>query len=436
MSISTSQRVLALPFGIALSCCCFAATTLAADWPQWRGERRDGTWNETGLVKTFAAPVTKPLWSVPISAGYSQPTVAKGRVFLTDRLEQEDQERVHCFDANTGDVLWQHVYDCDYKKIGYDAGPRAAVIVRDGLAYSLGTMGHLFCLDAASGAVIWSHDLYTTYDVQMPVWGLSASPLIEGDLIIVEAAGRRATLLAFDRKTGREVWTSLARKANYSSPIVIDQAGQRVLVLWVHGSVVGIDPGNGKMLWEVDYASTKMPLGVATPIWHGDYLFFTGFYDGSLLIKLNQDEPAASKVWRRKGSSERKTDALHSIISTPVILGDYIYGADSYGELRCLELMTGDRVWEDQTAVPNGRWATIHFVQNGATTWMLNEQGDLIIAELSKEGFKEISRTRVIETTGRQSPKLRDVCWAAPAYADRKLYVRNDEKLVCIDLAE
>ena len=105
MSISTSHHVLALPFGIALSCCCFAATTLAADWPQWRGEHRDGTWHETGLVKTFAAPVTTPLWSVPISAGYSQPTVAQGRVFLTDRLEEEDQERVHCFDANTGEYV-------------------------------------------------------------------------------------------------------------------------------------------------------------------------------------------------------------------------------------------------------------------------------------------------------------------------------------------
>ena len=115
-----------------------------------------------------------------------------------------------------------------------------------------------------------------------------------------------------------------------------------MLVLWVHGSVVGIDPGNGKVLWEVDYASTKMPLGVATPIWHGDYLFFTGFYDGSLLIKLNQDEPAARKVWRRKVSSERKTDARHSTISTPVILGDSIYGADSYGQLRRPELLRGD----------------------------------------------------------------------------------------------
>jgi len=436
MSKSTSHHVLVLLFSIAVSCCCFVSTTRAADWPQWRGEHRDGTWSESGLVKAFAAPVTEPLWSVPVSSGYSQPTVAHGRVFLTDRLEEKDQERVHCFNANTGKVLWQHVYDADYKKIGYDAGPRAAVIVQDGLAYSLGTMGHLFCLDATSGKVIWSHNLYTQYDVQMPVWGLSASPLIEGDLIIVEAAGRGATLVAFDRKTGREVWASLDSKANYSSPIVIDQAGQRVLVLWVHGSVLGVDPANGKLLWEVDYASTKMPLGVATPILHGDYLFFTGFYDGSLLVKLNQDKPSSRKVWRRKGDSERKTDGLHSIISTPLVLGDYIFGVDSYGELRCLELMTGDRVWEDKTAVPEGRWATIHFVQNGANTWMLNEQGDLIIAELSKQGFKEISRTRVIETTKRQSPGRRNVCWAAPAYADRKLYVRNDQKLVCIDLAE
>jgi len=163
-------------------------------------------------------------------------------------------------------------------------------------------------------------------------------------------------------------------------------------------------------------------------------VFFTAFYDGSLLLRLVPDELRVEEIWRRRGGSELRTDALHSIISTPVIIDQHIYGVDSYGELRCLELMTGDRVWEDLTAVPKERWSTIHFVQNGDRTWMFNERGELLIGTLTPEGFREIARCQVIEPTIDQLNRRGGVCWSHPAFAHGHIFARNGKEIVCADL--
>jgi outer membrane protein assembly factor BamB len=139
-------------------------------------------------------------------------------------------------------------------------------------------------------------------------------------------------------------------------------------------------------------------------------------------------------VWRRKGRSERSTDALHSIISTPVLLNQHAYGVDSYGEFRCLDLHTGDRLWENRNATPQDRWSTIHFVQNGDRTWMFNEAGELIIARLSPNGFEQISRAKLIDPTPKQL-RRRLVVWSHPAFAYRHVFARNDNELICASLA-
>ena len=177
-----------------------------------------------------------------------------------------------------------------------------------------------------------------------------------------------------------------------------------------------------------------MVIGIATPVVHGDFLFLSNFFDGSLLLKLGQDEPTIEKVWHRVGASEKKTDALQSLISTPYLKGDYIYGVDSYGELRCLELLTGKRVWESAKAVPRARWSTIHIVENRDKVWMFNERGELIIAKLSPSGYEEIDRTKLIEPTLDQLRKRGGVCWSHPAFANGHVFIRNDKELLCADL--
>jgi outer membrane protein assembly factor BamB len=407
-----------------------------ADWPQWRGPGRDGVWRETQILKKLPGEL-QARWRAPVGGGYCGPTVAAGRVYVMDRItEPDEKERVHCFDWQTGKPVWSHEYACPYRKVQYKAGPRCSVHVAEGLAFSLGTMGHLFCFDAASGKVIWTKDLLKDYGARIPLWGIAAAPVIEGDLLIVPACGADdAYLVAFDRKSGKERWRALPDQGNYSAPIVIDQAKNRVLVCWTATRIVGVDPATGKLHWQVPFKPKHMPLGVATPVLHEGKLFFSGFYDGSLVLELDPKQPSVNVLWKRRGPNEIHTDALHSIISTPLIRDGHVYGVDSYGQLRCLVLATGKRVWEDLTAVPKSRWATIHFVQNGPRTWMFSERGDLIVAELSPQGYREISRANLIRPTTGQLSRRGGVCWTHPAFAYRHVFVRNDEELVCVDLS-
>jgi hypothetical protein len=273
----------------------------------------------------------------------------------------------------------------------------------------------------------------------MPIWGIAATPVIEGDLLIVPVCGAEdAYLVAFDLESGEERWRALADRGNYSAPIVIDQAGVRVLVIWTGDRVAGVDPASGSLFWEVPFESTRMPLGVASPVLHEDMLFFTGFFDGCILIRLDTEDTKVEELWRRKGPNEITTDGLQSIISTPVIRGEHIYGVDSYGQLRCLKLADGERVWEDLTAVPEARWATIHLIPHeapGERIWMLNERGDLMITELNPEGYNELSRTHLIDPTRQQLNQREGVVWSHPAFAYRHVFARNDEALVCADLS-
>jgi len=405
------------------------------DWPDWRGVNRDGIWTETGIVKKFDSGKITQKWSVPVGSGYSGPTVSKGKVYLADLIKNPSQtEGVLCFDEKSGKKIWEFRYPCEYTGVGYPAGPRASVVINNGKAYSLGTMGNLFCFDAEKGNVIWQKDLNREYEIRMPTWGISATPLITGDKVILQISGsNNACVIALDKNTGKEIWRNLEDIAAYSAPILIEKNGKKVVVVWTEDSLAGLNPETGEVFWRFPW-KTGSGMSIATPVLYNDYIFVSAFYSGSLLVKLGNDYTSAKKVWQRSGESERKTDALHCVMNTPVIINDFIYGVDSYGELRCLELATGNRIWEDLTAVKKDRWANIHFVQNGYKTWMFNEHGELIISELSPKGFKEISRAKIIEPTKEQLP--RGVTWSHPAFANKHVYIRNDRELVCVDLSE
>ena len=404
------------------------------EWPDWRGPNRDGVWNEDGVVGKFQSAQLPHKWSVAVGSGYSGPTVANGKVYVTDLLNESSQtEGVMCFDAQTGQKIWEHRYECEYSGVGYPAGPRASVVIDENKAYSLGTMGHLFCFNAETGNVIWKKDLNTEYQINMPIWGISSTPLIVDEKLVVHVSGsNNACVVAFNKNSGEEIWRNLDDRAGYSAPIVIEKNGAKVLVNWTEHSLSGLNPETGEIYWRFPW-KTGSGMSIATPVLYNDYIFVSAFYSGSLLVKLGDNYKTAKKVWQREGESERKTDALHCVMNTPIIIDNYIYGVDSYGELRCLELLTGDRIWENQTAVKRNRWANIHFIHNKDKIWMFNEHGELLITKLSPDGFTEISRTKLIEPTKKQHP--RGVTWTHPAFAKKHVYIRNDNKLVCADLS-
>lgn len=408
----------------------------AEEWPQWRGPNRDGVWSETGLIEEFGSDQIQRKWSVPISSGYSGPTVSDGRVYVTDRVvDPKQMERVHCFDWETGKQLWSHSYDCEYVGIGYEAGPRASVLIDNGRAYSLGAMGHLFCFDVGNGSILWRRDLNTEYKIQMPNWGIAASPIIEGDLLIVQIGGQDACLVALDKSSGKERWHAVSDDASYSAPIIVEHAGRRVLVCWTGNRIAGLDFQTGESYWSFDFNAEKWPIGIATPVFHRDLLLMSEAHKGSLLLRLSQNAGKVEKVWNRRKEDGLEEAALHCLISTPYIDGDYIYGADNQGVLRCLSLSTGKQLWEDRTATPEDRFATIHLVRNGDKTWLFNERGELIIARLTPDGFEEISRARLIDPTTDQLRRRDGVTWSHPAFAYRHVFARNDKELVCADLS-
>jgi len=407
------------------------------EWPQWRGPNRDGVWHANGLIERFEGPEVRLKWKVPISSGYSGPTVANDRVFVMDRIaEPKQQERVLCVSADTGRSLWTHAYDCQYEGFGYVAGPRASVLVAGRRAYSLGAMGHLLCLDTEEGTVIWERDLHSQYKIRMPNWGIAASPIREQGLIIVQIGGDdSACVVAFDQITGEERWKALADDASYSAPIVVEQAGRRVLVVWTGDRVVGLDPRHGKELWAVDFKWEKWPIGIATPVVFRDKLLISETMKGTLLLQLNQDRTEVTTLWHRRKQELEDGRALHCLISTPFIQDGHIYGADGNGTLRCLDLLTGQQLWEDQSACPKENWATIHLVPQGSRTWLFNERGELIIARLTPRGYDEVSRAKLLDPTTGQLRRRGGVTWTHPAFAGHYVFARNDEHLVCADLA-
>jgi len=242
-------------------------------------------------------------------------------------------------------------------------------------------------------------------------------------------------VIALSKTTGKEIWRNLDDDGSYSAPILIEQLNRPVVIVWTGQRVVGLDLDSGSVYWQHGFEQRRMIINVATPVLYRDYLFVSNLFDGSMLLKLDTDRHDAREVWRRRGENERKTDSLHSCISTPLLKEDFIYGVDSHGELRCLELLSGNRIWEDLGAVKSALWANIHFVQNGELTYMFNENGELIVARLSPKGFHEISRARLIEPTEEQlSRGDSGVAWAHPAFAYRHVYLRSDRELICVDL--
>ena len=411
----------------------------ADDWPQWRGAQRDGVWRETGIIERFASDRLELRWQVPIGPGYCGPTVAEGRVFVMDRIvEPQQRERVLCFDSKTGIPLWTHSYACAYE-IDYTAGPRASVTVADDRAFALGAMGHLHCLDAGTGFVLWKRDLNRDYSIsaagRMPSWGIAAAPLVYERLVIVQCGGSEgAAVVALDVKSGEERWRALEDRAQYSAPILIQQAGRAVCVCWTGDSVSGLDPATGRVFWRFPFAPTRMPIGVATPVVSADRLFVSSFYDGSLLLRLRSDAPEVEPIWRRRGPDEQHTDAAalhdqHARVSRRVPL--------RRGQLRRIE------VPERRHGRPRVGGSDGHaqepleqhsFVRQGERFWMFNERGELVIGELSPQGFREFSRARLLDPTVEQLRRRDGVCWSHPAYADRHVYARNDKTLVCASL--
>ena len=439
---------------VALACAglvAMASVRLGADdWPEWRGAGRLGVWNETGILTTLPERGLPVSWRVPIRAGYSGPSVAAGRVFITDsqRIKaNETVERALALDEKTGHVLWTQEWRTNYSGLFqvYAIGPRATPTVDGDRVYVLGTMGNLLALDVSTGRILWQRDYVKDFNVSVPTWGMSGAPLVDGDRLICIVGGEPdGKVIALNKLTGEEIWRSLSSDSEpgYNQPIIIEAGGARQLIIFHADGFSSLDPKTGKVFWEFEHR-VQMGIVVSTPVHSGPYLFFTSQWGGARMLRLDDARPAATLLWSGPGEQDpgmtRETpNTLNSVISTPVIDGEYLYGIDNDGQLRCLEAGTGKLVWKT-TALLKERamYGTAFFVRHGDYYFINNDRGELVVARLSPKGFEEISRVTLIEPTHPYARRreMPNVLWSHAAYANRHIVVRNDNEIVRFSLA-
>lgn len=407
----------------------------AEDWPQWRGSGRDGVWHETGMRKTFPPEGLPARWRAPVGYGFSSPVIAKGRVYVTDSIldRPKVRGRVVCFEENTGKLLWTFSrektnYPAWAFVPGQEPSPNETPVVQDGKVYATGPQAHnLYCLEAASGELAWEKDLAQDYQIEDTAT-ISASPLVDGGLVILQVGGKPdACVVAFNRRSGKEVWRSLNETAGQASPIIIKAGGRRQLIVWTMQSVSSLDPATGKLFWREGFSAGNHA-AVATPVFSNNRLLVSG-----LMLKLDEHEPGASVLWPQ---SRAETRRILSGTSTPLLQGHHVYSLNPAGNLVCLEMETGKQIWEtDQvTRQKTGRSACMHMTVNGSSVFIYNELGELILAQLSSKSYAEISRTRLVEPTYSFGGKK--LTWAAPSFANGHVYARTEKEIVCASLRE
>lgn len=425
MTSSTQTRqILLAATGIVL--CLTTSSAKADDWSQWRGTNRDGVWRESGIVDAVPTTGLKVRWRAKIGRGYSGPVVANGHVFVTDQVFNPEVERVLCFNEATGEAVWSHSYPVDYENMEYGNGPRASPTVHDGWVYTLGTQGDLCCLDAATGRLHWQKDLETEYEAIIPRYGASVAPLVEGDVVIICIGGQpAASVIAFDRITGKERWKALEDEAAYSAPIVVERGGCRQAIVWTAENIVSFNPNTGDIYWSEKWKATwDAAQVVATPVLHKDRLLFVmGWNRGSRMYQLDPDKPTATLVWRTRSRPS-------TTMSTPMIADDdYFYSIDNVGGLCCQKADSGEEVWKTSEVSGDSPNSNAHLTPNGNQVFLFNQRGHLISARISSKGYEETGRTLLVEPTAAfraQGPLV----WSHPAYANKHVIARNDRVLV------
>jgi outer membrane protein assembly factor BamB len=424
---TTLHRVQTLAVALPLLC---AVAASAEDWPQWRGPNRDSVWHETGILQSFPADGLKIRWRQPVSWGYSSPIVAAGRVFVTDAqlLKSSATERIHCFDETSGKPLWTYPYEVKYPDWafvpGQSGGPCATPIVEAGRLYAIGANGHVHCLDAQKGTLIWENDPRKKYEV--PDWTCRASPLIDGNLLILFAGAKPgACVIALDKKTGKEIWKALSEPVSNSSPLVISPGGKRQLIVWTDESLTSLNPATGETWWR-EPMETSNNDAIPTPVFQKNRLLI-----GGLMLELKTDRPAASILWP---DSKEAANRTLSNTSTALLLDDAVYSAKSSGELVCLDARTGKQLWETNTITHLKNGASIHITptQSDGAALLFTEKGDLIRAQLTPNAYREISRAHLLEPTTPFGG--RKCAWTPPAYANGHVFARSEQELVCASL--
>lgn len=426
------------------------------DWPHFLGPYGDTSIHEENIQTSFPDSGFPLLWKRTVGGGYSGPAVVDGRVFVMDRLAQPyrpgkvdgnpnfiraeipGKERVRCIDSSSGELIWEYEYDCPYTTVfPYAIGPRCTPTVAGQNVYTLGAEGNLFCFDASDGRVRWSKDFKSDYALEIPEWGCAAHPLVYKDLLVCIVGGEGSTVVAFDQRTGEERWRVLSSsKPGYCPPTIAEIHGLEQLLVWHGDALVSLDPSDGAQHWEA-VIKPLYGMAIGAPRVHEDLVHVMGYHNVSAAVRVGKGHRTAEVIW---GPGPRI--GVAGVLNTAHLDEDgYLYSAGGRRDFYCVDIRTGKRVWEsplpllDRHGKHSTSWPSAFTFHHSPSdkTFIYNDHGELISANLSPSGYQEFSRAQLIEPTHRVGGRV--LIWSAPAFADGRIYVRNDQELRCYDLS-
>lgn len=391
-----------------VSIVCLSVHGFASDWPRFLGPGGTGISPDTGINKAWNEKAPKELWRLPLTDdGHAGPAVADGKLYIVDHKGANDI--VRALDLNTGKEVWTFEYPEDGKSNHGFA--RATPAIDNGKVYTLSRSGLVHCLAAADGKKVWSRNIVTDFKGKVPKWMIVMSPVVDGDKLIVAPGGPNALVVALNKNTGETIWAGGGSdKLSYATPVIATIGGKKQYVIFSGASVLGVDPENGKVLWRFPWV-TKYDVNAAVPVAFKNSVFIaSGYKRGCALVRVGPGK--AEKVWENK--------EMQAHFSSPITHKGLIYGTGEPGFLMCMDPKTGKTLWKKAGFEKGGILAI-----DGTIIALNGKNGDVIMAALTPEGYKELGRIKA---------PLGGRSWTAPIVADGKLIIRNKKAIACFDL--
>jgi outer membrane protein assembly factor BamB len=398
---------------LVLSLSAAVSNRASEDWPQWRGPNRDGRSAEKGLLKTWASGGPPLAWKAAgAGEGYSSFATAGGRLFTLGA--RGNQEFVVAFDAATGNQVWATQHG---RRFGNDRGdgPRGTPTIENGRVYAFGASGDMSVLDANSGKIIWTVNVLEKFGGSNIQWGLSESPLVLADRILINAGGRGASVVALKKTDGSLIWRSLDDEAGYSSAVLHEVGGVREAIFFTGRRALGVNVNDGKLLWSYDRVANGTA-NIATPLVRGNRVFISSDYGtGAVLLEL---AAAGGGVTAKEVYF---TNEMRNHHASSILVGDYLYGFSS-AILTAMQFDTGKVVWRDRSV---GKGSLVFADER---LYIYSEGGVVGLVEPSPQGYLERGRFTI------QAGRL--PTWAHPVVSGGKLFIRDQDTIYAYDVTQ
>ncbi len=388
-----------------------AVNSVAGQWPQWRGANRDGISEESGLLAEWPQQGLPVLWKVAGGDGFSSLAVSDGKVYTF--VDRDKSEWAVCLNADSGEEIWSVPTSPTFEEPQGGDGARATPTVDGSRVYFLGATGALLCLDKKTGETLWQLNILKDFNASNLHWGVSTSPLVEGDLLLVNVGAPGASVVAFHKTTGDVAWKAHDDVAGYASPLPITVEGIREIVFFGGKAIFGLSPKDGKLHWRHEWLTTS-DMNIATPIFSDPFLFVSsGRGTGSGLFRLSRqgNGVSAEGLWTKK--------LMQNHYNGCILVGDYLYGFDN-SILKCIRLEDGEEIWADRSV---GKGSLIAAQGH---LFILGEQGDIAMAKATPEGYQELGRMKILDYKS----------WTPPSLAGGRLYLRDQQNIACLDLRQ